>query len=525
VTRVSCAGRSRVTRAVLAIALALGAGASLLLAGARLSEAGAQAPPAPPGTAPLPTRPNIVVILADDLGYGDVSAYNAGSRIATPHLDRLARDGLRFTDAHSGSSVCTPTRYGLLTGRYAWRSRLKAGVLWGNGDTLIEPRRLTLASMLRARGYYTAAVGKWHLGMHWTPRAGTRVDRDTVNGPTDWIDYGATIAGGPMAAGFHEFFGIPASLDMRDYVYVENTRVVEAPTSRIAGIPAGTPGFHRPGAAGPSFRPERVLDHFVQRAVGVIARRSGTETPFFLYLPLAAPHTPMLPTGEFVGRTTLGPYGDFVAQTDAAIGTVLAALETAGVADRTLVLVASDNGPAPAGGIADLVALGHDAAGGWRGSKHTLYEAGHRVPFIVRWPGVVAPGGVTSRTITMTDVFRTIADVTGTTLAGDAGEDSVSFLPVMRDPSYDRPLHEAIVMHSDGGAFAIRQGRWKLLLTPGSGAASERRSGTAADPPPVQLYDLDADPREANNVQAVHPDVVRRLTVILEDYQRSGRSR
>ena len=296
-------------------------------------------------------RPNIVLVLADDLGYGDVSAYNPAGRIPTPRLDTLAREGLRFTDAHSGSSVCTPTRYGLLTGRYAWRSRLKRGVLWGNGDTLIEAKRLTLASMLRARGYYTAAVGKWHLGLTWTPRTAARVDRTTPNGPTDWIDYGAAIGGGPMAAGFHEFFGIPASLDMQDYVYVENTRVVELPTARLPGSPARTPGFHRPGQAGPSFRPERVLDDFVARAVGVIERRASSPNPFFLYLPLAAPHTPMLPTGGFVGRTTIGPYGDFVAQTDAAIGSVLDALAKAGIADRTLVIVASDNGPAPAAGI------------------------------------------------------------------------------------------------------------------------------------------------------------------------------
>jgi arylsulfatase A len=508
---------TRPLRVLLGLALAVTVGASLSL----LAQAPRSRAATPPG------RPNIVVILADDLGYGDVSAYNPAGKIPTPHIDRLASEGLRFTDAHTGSSVCTPTRYGLLTGRYAWRTRLKQGVLWGNGDTLIEPGRLTLASMLRARGYYTAAVGKWHLGMHWAAKAGSRVDRDTPQGPTDWIDYESPVAGGPMAAGFHEFFGIPASLDMHDYVYVENTRVVEPPTTRLPGIPMGVPGFHRPGAAGPTFRPERVLDDFVQRAVSVVSRRAVSDTPFFLYLPLAAPHTPMLPTGAFVGRTPLGPYGDFVAQTDAAIGTVLQALATAGVADNTLVIVASDNGPAPAGGIADLLKLGHDAAGGWRGSKHTLYEAGHRVPFVVRWPGVVAPGGVTARTVTMTDVMRTLAEVSGATLGAAAGEDSVSFLPALRTPAYDGPLHEAIVMHSDGGAFAVRHGRWKLLLTPGSGAASQQRAGAAAVQglPPVQLYDLDADPKETTNLQAAHPDVVRRLEVILEDYQRTGRSR
>ena len=513
---------TRIRRRVLLAALTL---ALALVPGARVHTTSAQPPDARPRTIPDPSRPNIVFILADDLGYGDVSVYNPSGKISTPHIDRLAREGMRFTDAHSGSSVCTPTRYGLLTGRYAWRTRLKSGVLWGNGDTLIEPRRLTLASMLRARGYYTAAVGKWHLGLHWAARAASRVDRTTTNGPTDWIDYASPVSGGPMSAGFHEFFGIPASLDMADYVFVENARVVEAPTARIAGIPAGTPGFHRPGAAGPSFKPEQVLDEFVRRAVDVVSRRAGAGNPFFLYLPLAAPHTPMLPTGAFVGRTGLGPYGDFVAQTDAAIGTVLDALERAGVADRTLVVVTSDNGPAPAAGIAGLRTLGHDAAGGWRGSKHTLYEGGTRVPFVVRWPGVVAPGAVSTRTIMMTDVLRTLADITGATLAADAGEDSVSFLPVLRNAAHEGPLHEAIVMHSDGGAFAIRQGPWKLLLAPGSGAASERGKPAVPGQPDVQLYDLAADPGETTNLAASQPRIVRRLTVILEDYQRTGRSR
>lgn len=514
---VTRARRSALMAAAIALAL-------VIWSSARVSTRSEQAPATRPAGATT-TPPNIVFILADDLGYGDVSVYNPAGKIPTPHIDRVAREGMRFTDAHSGSSVCTPTRYGLLTGRYAWRTRLKQGVLWGNGDTLIEPRRLTLASMLRERGYYTAAVGKWHLGMHWAARAASRVDRTTTNGPTDWIDYAAPVSGGPMAAGFHEFFGIPASLDMPDYVFVENTRVVELPTARIAGIPRGVPGFHRPGAAAPSFKPELVLDAFVRRAVDVVSRRAGAGTPFFLYLPLAAPHTPMLPTGAFVGRTTLGPYGDFVAQTDAAIGTVLEAIDAAGIADRTLVIIASDNGPAPAAGIADLRALGHDAAGGWRGSKHTLYEGGTRVPFVVRWPGVVTPGAVTARTIAMTDVLRTLADVTGATLAADAGEDSVSFLPVLRNAAYDGPLHEAIVMHSDAGAFAIRQGNWKLLLAPGSGAASDQQKGPAPGQPAVQLYDLASDPGETTNLATSQPRIVRRLTVLLEDYQKRERSK
>lgn len=508
--------RRRRARAWLALTLTIAVGAGLALVAGQSARR----------TGPATAAPNIVVILADDLGIGDVAAYNPKGRIPTPHMDRLAREGLRFTDAHTGSSVCSPTRYGLLTGRYSWRSRLTRGVLWGNSDTLIESGRLTLASMLRAKGYYTAAVGKWHLGLHWGARAGARVDRDTPVGPTDWIDYEAPVAGGPMAAGFHEFFGIPASLDMRDYVYVENTRVVEPPTARLPGTPSGRPGFYRPGAAGPTFRPERVIDDFVERAVGVVARRAGAPAPFFLYLALASPHTPILPTGQFVGRTAIGPYGDFVAQTDAAVGSVLDALDRAGVADRTLVIVISDNGPSPAAGLTALRALGHDPAGGWRGNKHTLYEGGHRVPFIVRWPGVVPAGRVTARTITTTDVMRTVADTVGANLGSAAAEDSVSFLPVLRNPDHAGPLHEAIVMHSDAGAFAIREGRWKLLLSAGSGAASEERDAAALQGrPPVQLYDLEADPAETTNVQAAHPDRVRRLQGILDDYRKAGRSR
>ena len=476
---------------------------------------------------PRSAQPNIVVVLADDLGYGDVGAYNAASLIPTPVMDRLARDGVRFTDAHSNSAVCTPTRYGLLTGRYAWRSRLKKGVLWSNGDTLIEAGRATLASMLRDQGYYTAAVGKWHLGLHWAVRPGATADRETPQGSTDWIDYTGPVTGGPLAAGFDEFFGIAASLDMRDYVYVDGEQVVEPPTAALPGIPLGRPGFYRPGPAGPSFRPERVIDDLTARAVDVITRRSRADEPFFLYLAMAAPHTPMLPTGEFVGKTTLGPYGDFVAQTDAALGVVLQALERTGIAERTLVIVASDNGPAPAGGIAELLPLGHDAAGGWRGAKHDLFEGGHRVPFIVRWPGVSRAGSVVSTPVVMTDVMRTLADVVGATVPAGAAEDSVSFAAVLKNPDLRAPRHEAIVMHSSEGAFAIRQDRWKLLLAPGSGGVSPPVPGSRQESglPPVQLYDLEADPRETINLQARHPSVVRRLQRLLQEYQRSGRSR
>jgi arylsulfatase A-like enzyme len=478
-----------------------------------------------------PARPpNIVIVLADDLGYGDIGAFNPRGKIPTPHFDRLAREGLAFRDAHTPSAVCTPTRYGLLTGRYPWRTRLKRGVLWGNGDALIEPGRVTLASLLRQAGYHTAAVGKWHLGLGWAARSGSTPDRIATGdaAAVDWIDYTQPIANGPTHHGFDEFFGIPASLDMRDYVYIEGTRVVEPPGAAIAGAPSTVPAFHRAGRAGPSFKPERVLGDLTARAVRYVRERAREPKPFFLYLALASPHTPVLPTSRFAGRTGLGPYADFVAETDAAIGEVLQALEETGAAARTLVIATSDNGPAPIARILDdLREKGHDSSGGWRGAKQDLFEGGHRVPFVVRWPGIVPAGTVSNATIGLVDVLATVAEAIGAPLAQDAGEDSVSFLRVLRTPAAPFERRAALVAQSGDGSFAVREGRWKLCLAPGSGGLSAPRpdSPEARTLPPVQLYDLEADPRETLNVGAKHPDIVQRLTARLDAYRSAGRSR
>ena len=491
--------------------------ATLLLAAVTAAGGGAQA------------RPNIVVLLADDLGYGDVGAFNAAGRIPTPHLDRLAREGLRLTDAHTPSAVCTPTRYGLLTGRYPWRTRLARGVLWGNGDALIEPGRMTLASLLRDAGYHTAGIGKWHLGLRWAAVAGATPDRttNTESAPVEWIDYTARIADGPTHHGFAEFFGLPASLDMRDYVYIDGDRVHEPPTTTLVGAPSSVPAFHRPGRAGASFKPERVLADLTSRAVQYVRAHAAGSQPFFLYLALASPHTPVLPTAAFAGRTGLGPYADFVAETDAAIGDLLQALEQSGAAKNTLVIFTSDNGPAPiANMVESLRAQGHDSAGGWRGAKQDLYEGGHRVPLIVKWPGVVAPGSTSPALVGLVDVFATIADVVGRPLPSGAGEDSVSFFRVLRQPAA-LERHGALVMQSGNGSLAIREGRWKLCLAAGSGGLSSPRPGSSDEQglPPVQLFDLVSDPSEKTNLQAAHPDVVQRLTVLLETYRRTGRSR
>jgi arylsulfatase A-like enzyme len=426
--------------------------------------------------------------------------------------------------------VCTPTRYALLTGRYPWRTRLPRGVLWGNGDALIEPGRTTLASLLRDAGYHTAGIGKWHLGLRWAVLPGATPDRTTNNekGPVDWIDYAGRITDGPTHHGFAEFFGLPASLDMRDYVYIEGDRVAEPPATTLAGVPSSVPAFHRPGRAGASFRPERVLGDLTSRAVKYVRARADASQPFFLYFALASPHTPVLPTAAFAGRTGLGPYADFVAETDAAIGEVLQALEQSGAAKNTIVIFASDNGPAPiANLIESLRAQGHDPAGGWRGAKQDLYEGGHRVPFIVKWPGVVPPGSTSRATVGLVDVLATTAEIVGRPLAGDAGEDSVSFLARLRQPAASREGRSALVMQSGDGSLAIREGRWKLCLAPGSGGLSSPRPGSPEEKglPPVQLFDLEADPGEKLNVHAEHRDVVARLTTLLESYRKNRRSR
>ena len=476
------------------------------------------------------TRPNVILILADDLGYGDVGAFNPAGRIPTPHLDRLAREGMRLTDAHAPAALCTPTRYGLLTGRYPWRTRLKSGVLWGNGDALIEPNRTTVASLLRDAGYHTAGLGKWHLGLRWAAVPGSTPDRATNSdkAPLDWIDYGGRIADGPTHHGFDEFFGLTASLDMRDYVYIDGDRVAEPPTTTLAGAPSTVPAFYRPGRAGASFRPEAVLGELTSRAVRYVRDRGASQTPFFLYFALASPHTPVLPTQAFAGRTGLGPYADFVAETDAAIGQVLQALEQTGAAKTTLIIFASDNGPAPiAGLIESLRAKGHDSAGGWRGAKQDIYEGGHRVPTIVKWPGVVAPGTTSRAVVSLVDVLATLAEIVGRPLPADAGEDSLSFLPALRMPGSVSERRAAMVVQSGNGSLAIRDGRWKLCLAPGSGGLSAPAPGSSDEQrlPPVQLFDLDADPAERTNLHDKHPDIVQRLTTVLETYRKTGRSR
>jgi arylsulfatase A len=471
-------------------------------------------------------HPNVVYILADDLGYGDVKRLNPSGKIATPVLDRFASEGVTFTDAHSGSAVCSPTRYGLLTGRYAWRSSLKRGVLGGYSPPLIEPGRLTVPAFLASQGYATACVGKWHLGMTWPLREGPPIVGDGYAAEPR-IDFDRPILDGPTSKGFATFFGISASLDMPPYAFIDGDHLTARPTARQA-----KEGYVREGAKDPNFHFDRVLPELIGRSTRFIADRAGAGRPFFLYLPLNAPHTPVAPTPEFRGKSGVGDYGDFVREVDAAIGRVLKALDDAGVAGNTLVIVTSDNGPeTPA--YPRLQEHQHASMGTLRGVKRDAWEGGHRVPFFARWPGRIPAGSVSAETICHVDLMATLATILEVSLPNDAGEDSVDISPALLGRPHAGPLREATVHHTGSGRFAIRQGPLVFIDAPTGDdnnannhepAWLKRERRYTPHDQPGELFDLAHDPAERTNLYASHPDDVRRLKALLEKYKAEGRS-
>jgi arylsulfatase A-like enzyme len=432
-------------------------------------------------------------------------------------MDRLAAGGMTFTDAHSSAAVCTPSRYSILTGRYNWRSAMKRGVLNGFSPRLIETNRMTVAAFLKAQGYATACIGKWHLGMNW-PQNDRSAPGNSANPKK--IDYSQPIQGGPTTAGFDYYFGISASLDMAPFVFIENDRVTEIPTVEKEWV--------RKGPAAKTFEAIDVLPALNRKAVDYIANHgAGAKQgkPFFLYLPLASPHTPILPTKEWQGKSGLNAYADFVMQTDATVGAVLEALEQQGIAANTLVILTSDNGCSPEANFPELLKKGHHPSYHFRGTKADIFDGGHRIPFLVRWPARVKAGTTSDQLVCLSDLFATCADILRKKLPDNVAEDSVSIFPALLGRS-KQTLREALVHHSINGSFSIRQSQWKLELCPDSGGWSDPKPGSpeAQKLPPVQLYDLKEDIGEENNVQAQHPDVVARLTKLLEKYIADGRS-
>ena len=451
-------------------------------------------------------RPDVVVILADDLGIGDLGCYHPESRIPTPRMDRLAAAGMRFTDVHTPSAVCTPTRYGLLTGRYCWRSRLVKGVLYGYSPLLIEPGRPTLASLLAGAGYRTGCFGKWHLGLQ--------------EGKTD---YAKPLAPGPLEVGFDAFFGIPASLDMEPYVFVRGHAPERRPTGRVAAgrrVWDGGEGYWRAGPIAPGFRHVDALPRSAAAAVAFI-ESAEPDRRLFAYVPLPAPHTPWVPDPAHAGTSAVGRYGDFVRQVDDAVGAVVEALSRAGRLDDTLLIVTSDNGSHwPAKMIAEY---GHDANMGLRGMKADIHEGGHRVPFVVHWPARVA-AGVDATTLCLTDVYATVAAVLGYDLQADEAEDGFSFLPLLLgQPMPPRP---PVIHHSLDGTFAVRAGAWKLVEGLGSGGFTPpRRVEPTPGGPQGQLYRLADDPAERHDLWQERPEVVARLAALLDHARKAGRTR
>ncbi len=449
--------------------------------------------------------PNIVFIMADDMGYGDPGCYNSESKTPTPNIDRLAAQGVRFTDAHAPGATCIPSRYGLLTGRYPFRMKKDMN------QSRINPGRITLGSVLQRNGYHTACVGKWHLGFEGGAR-----DRD----------FSQPMRGGPLDRGFDYFFGIHGSLDSSPYYYIENDRCIEPPTGEIKTnhSPEG-PGFQgkfwRGGKIAPKFKHDETLGLFTEKALGFIEKHKRTkgDQPFFLYLPLAAPHTPWLPTGQFRGSAVAGDYGDFVAQVDDSVGQVIDLLDTLDLHENTLVFFTSDNGPVWLS--ADVKRYRHRSSGALRGVKGDAWEGGHRMPFIARWPGRIKPSTTSDEMICFTDMLATFAAIVDDELPADAGEDSHNILPALLGERTKRPIRETLVINNN----VIRRGEWKLVIGPRAGGISNFDKGLEREPQADgALYNLKRDLGERVNLYGECPEIVADLQNLLAKFKKDGRS-
>lgn len=493
----------------------------LLAASPWLSAGGAEA-----------ARPNIIFILADDLGYGDIGAYKKQpSKIPTPNVDRIAQEGIRFTDAHSPSSVCSPTRYALLTGRYAWRSSLQQGVVPPWGAPLLKKEQMTVAEMLRDKGYTTGLVGKWHLGLDWPTKDGqpAAAGEDRLSN----VDFTKPFGGGPLDHGFDRYFGVDVP-NYPPYCFLDGNKTVGIPTLPDTGR---ADGFNRPGPMLPGWKLVDILPELNRQAVRFVDESAKSGKPFFLYYALTSPHYPVVPAKEFQGKTSVGDYGDFVFQTDWCVGQILEALERNGVAENTLVIFTSDNGPEITGevdpGVYDRVQIyKHHSLDGLRGAKRDLWEAGHRVPFVARWPARIKPGSVTEETACHVDFMRTAAAIVGSELPENMAADSHNLLPVFTGEGYAAPVREATVHHSGSGRFAIRQGDWVLIAhvtgddnrQRGEPEWMKKQRGYTAHDQPGELYNLKEDLIEKTNLYATQPGKVKELRSLLEKYVAEGRS-
>ena len=480
-------------------------------------------------------QPTVVVVMADDMGVGDLEVLNPASRIPTPNMSLVAERGLSFLDAHSASSVCTSSRYGFLTGRYCWRSALPRGVLAGYEPPLIEPGRATIATMLRSVGYTTAAVGKWHLGFGYHTRDGRPVDQGA---PLPWpvatreleeaIDFDRPLTGGPTDLGFDSFFGTSGCPTCQPpYGWIEDDRFLDPPSVYETVFPY----TGRPGMRTPTWRHDEADPTIVARAVDVI-RSTAADRPLFLYVGLDAPHEPC--TDDVVpaiarGRSGAGPRGDLVWMVDHAVGEICSALDESGRAPDTLLIVTSDNGALAGDRVLDddghevYRTYGHSSSGPWRGHKAHIWEGGHREPLLVSWPGRIKAGGTSDALVCLTDVFATLAAIVGADLSDEMGEDSFDLSGVLLGGGGSPRPH--MIHHSQRGVFAVREGPWKAIFgSEGSGGWPPPSGDGPVDGAPGQLYDLVEDPVEQHNRWTERPDVVARLGALLDDARRDGRT-
>ena len=479
--------------------------------------------------------PNIIYILADDMGYGDMRCNGADSAIPTPNLDRLAARGMRFTDAHATTAVCTPSRYTVLTGRYAWRSRLKQGIVWEYDGPLLEPDRPTVASFLRENGYATACFGKWHLGWDWPTTDGRAVNETIPYGKgcaqqrqklaREKIDFAGRLGGGPVDRGFDSYFGVDVP-NFAPYTWFVNDRLDPLPT-----VEKPEELYGRPGPATEGWTLEAMIPEFTRRVVDYIedAGQQGSGKPFFLYYPLTSPHSPIVPNAQFIGASGVSLYGDFICEVDWVVGQVIDALDRTGLAENTLLIFTSDNGPEDRtsddeGAYTRAQRTGHFSMGPLRGIKRDAWEGGHRMPFLAAWPGTIPEGSVCDRFIGHTDLFATCAEIIGRPVPDGAAEDSISFLPLLKGRT-DTPTREELVYHSMSGKFALRRGDWVFIDAPCGGDIFPEPDwfrelrGYVPHEHPGELFNLRDDLPERVNRYGECPDLVAEMTARLREIQ------
>ena len=478
-------------------------------------------------------KPNIVIIYADDLGYGDLSCQNPESKITTPNLDKLASEGMRFTDAHSSSGICSPSRYALLTGNYHWRRQ--HGIVNAFGTPFFKEGEFTIATMLKSQGYTTAAIGKWHLGWNWdaVKKPGAKpikTGKSSSFGP-DAFDWTKSVPGGPLDRGFDYYFG-DGTINFPPYCWMENDKVLKAPTEMLdlKGMKTKEGSWEfRPGPMVKDWNPYEVLPTLCKKSVEYIKSQSA-DKPFFLYFALPSPHAPIIPNDEFDGKTKAGPYGDFVFQTDYVAGQVLNALKEKGLEENTLIIFSADNGPEKYA-YSRIQNFDHYSMGKLRGLKRDMYEGGHRVPFIVKWPGKVQAGSMSHEVINQVDVMSTVAEITGYKLSNEVAVDSYNLLPVITGEKYKTPLREATIQNTKENMYAVRKGTF-VLINAYTGQHSSapawyhQKSGYPKPDKKVkfQLFDLSSDVGQKKDISSEKPELVKEMQGILERYRKSGRS-